>query len=162
MTPAAWDIAVVAFVAAAALRGGWRGGLRELCSLLGLLAGVASGWWWMSAGSAGTGTAGASQLAGEALTFVGIVAGLWALGGFFGWLLETLVHSRVGRLASAALGLLAGSMKGALVAGLLLFFLYVFVPEVRAVLGASSVAHEVLRATVALGQELIRIASYLG
>lgn len=156
MTGTLWDVAVVILIAAAALRGVWRGGFRELISLCGMLAGVLGGWFLANAvdiGGAVDGSVTALQRVG---TFLVALLAFWGLGGLLGWLLERSLVTGYARVASVVLGLGVGAVKGALVAGATIGFLYLLVPQFRPVISESRVAEPVMKVTVEAGTRLIR------
>lgn len=159
MTPALWDSAVLVLVLLAAVRGAWRGGAREAFSLLGLGSGIVAGWWWAShTGELTPAASGPSGTGGEAIVFVVVAVGFWAVGGLLGWLVERFIRSTIGRVASAVFGAAFGASKGVLLAGMCLVFLYLFVPGSRMWVNDAPLADAVLRVAVAAGQELIRVA----
>lgn len=164
MSGTLWDAAVIGLVVAAGVRGVWRGGFRELASLAGMLTGVLVGWSLADAlaaeeGRIGGGTVTAMQ---QTAAFVAVLVGLWGLGGLIGWLFERTLSTSWARATSAVLGLAAGGAKGLAVAGTVLVFLYLLVPQLRPVIHQSTVAEPVMKAALAAGSALIGSARGAG
>lgn len=124
-----WDIAIMAFLALASLRGFWRGVCRELGSLFGCLAGIVIGWRSAMPLAEFLRAGGAATELDAALIFSLVFVGMWGLGGFFGWVGEKLFGSPAAAWVSGAGGLVVGAAKGAVIAGATLVFVQLFVPQ---------------------------------
>lgn len=137
------DVALIALLLPFALRGWWRGFLREACSLIGLVGGayVAATWWTEAAKEIGSRWA-VDPVVALGLAVVGLFLGVYLVALLVGFIADRVARVIfLGPLNSTA-GVVFGVAKGAVLMGFGLVLLPRFVsdPRLTAAIESSTLA----------------------
>lgn len=147
------DLVLIGLLVVAAVRGFFRGLLREVCGLAGLVGGLyLAGLHAETLAPQVAETLGISVILAKLVAGIGIVLAAWIVGGLVGRLLNRLARAVFLGPLNRVAGIAAGLAKGAAALGLALVFVQRAAPE-------SEVKVEIDRSPVA--RPLVELAEHL-
>jgi len=150
----ALDVALVALLVPFALRGWWRGFLREACSLIGLVAGAyVAATWWTEAAKEIVARFQVEQVVALGLAVVGLFLGVYLVALLVGFVADRLARVLFLGPVNSIIGVVFGVAKGAVLMGFGLFLLPRFLPDPR--ITAAIESSRLAPVLVSLSQQVI-------